>query len=202
MMTKTLLTLILAFAAVFGAGGFTLVELLVTIGIIALLIGILMPVLSKVRVSANRTACAAQLRDIGNFFQMYLNDGKNRLPRVNTMPSVQPPLNNAPSLIQLLEPYHHGATRVFECRQDSIRSMTAGAPAGFDTYYAREGSSYQYDPMLSIRAGDQIKDLGQYQHGRESRIVIMMDYEAFHGAPGSRGAKNYLFADMHVGDIE
>jgi prepilin-type N-terminal cleavage/methylation domain-containing protein/prepilin-type processing-associated H-X9-DG protein len=177
---------------------FTLVELLVVIGIIALLIGILLPVLSKVRVSANRTACAAQLRDIGNFFQMYLNDSKNRLPRVNTMPSIQPPINDAPSLVQLLEPYHKGATRVFECRADRIRSVTAGAPTGFDTYYAREGSSYQYDPSLSTHAGEQLKDQRLYQRGLQNRLVIMMDYEAFHVKPG----KNYLFADSHVGDIE
>ena len=51
--------------------GFTLVELLVVIGIIAVLIALLMPTLGKVRQSAQRTACRASLRDIGQRFQMY-----------------------------------------------------------------------------------------------------------------------------------
>jgi prepilin-type N-terminal cleavage/methylation domain-containing protein/prepilin-type processing-associated H-X9-DG protein len=60
--------------------GFTLVELLVVIGIIALLISILLPSLNKARQAANTVACLANQRSIGQALAIYVSEFKGALP--------------------------------------------------------------------------------------------------------------------------
>jgi len=65
----------------FFVRGFTLVELLVVIGTIALLISLLFPAFSAARRSAARTACQSNMRQLVNAFLMYVNENRGTFPR-------------------------------------------------------------------------------------------------------------------------
>ena len=71
---------------------FTLVELLVVIGIIAILIAILLPVLNKVKEQANATKCMANMRELAKNWYQYANENKGlsapgRLPKFDPVDS-------------------------------------------------------------------------------------------------------------------
>ncbi len=59
-----------------GRGGFTLIEILVVVAIIALLIAILIPSLAKARWQTKRIACSAHIHDLGTAFMMYAHGHK------------------------------------------------------------------------------------------------------------------------------
>src|SRR6188768_703565 len=83
--------------------GFTLVELLVVIGIIAILISLLLPSLARARKAAQTVACAANLRSILQATHIFASQNNGLLPGtayssakflfINPYEGIQPPTN-------------------------------------------------------------------------------------------------------------
>jgi len=110
---------------------YTLVELLVVIGIIAVLVGILLPVLNRARENGRRVGCASNMRQLAAAFQMYANENRQRFPFAAVGSHSDDPAdwiywqegrNLADSAIARYLGGGDGISRVFRCPSDDTDS--------------------------------------------------------------------------------
>ena len=71
-------------------GGFTLTELLVVIGLIAVLVSLLLPVIAKARAAAHSAGCLSNLRQMGVAWTTYTTENRGRLMEYQTWSPFNP----------------------------------------------------------------------------------------------------------------
>ncbi|MCC5789630.1 MAG: DUF1559 domain-containing protein [Opitutales bacterium] len=120
------------------ASGFTLIELLTVIAVVAILAGLLIPAVNRVRVTARQTVCASNMRQIGLALHMFANDHNGRLPGTAHFSENE-------SWIFTLAPYLDDV--------DEIR-ISPGDPRRDERLVERNSTSYVMNDLIFIQATD------------------------------------------------
>jgi len=186
---------------------FTMVELLVVMGIIALMAGLLQPAFLNSIHKAQSIQCAGNLRSIGIAASLAAADNNNLYPNINQVasstPAVYPP--GTPGLVGVLGPY--GITpNVVICPVDKARGASADCT---NMTYANPGSSYEWNPVFDDENPNVLVVYGGTRNGtapfpvNSSRVRLCYDYTGVHtshvtGAGVRYNARNVLYGDGRV----
>lgn len=192
--------------------GFTLVELLVVITVVAVLVGITLPALSGSRETSRRLKCLTNLKGLGVGFAVYMNDSKDLLPRAR--PLHQLSNENDPSLLDTMIQYldvpapqrtdpndlnspFTNVSEVFRCPSDIVGRDQA---TNFRPVWQSDGFSYEYFAGELMWGFEQLTlpepQAGvskAYQQPQWKDLAVILDFDDWH--PQRRGGipRNALY---------
>lgn len=184
--------------------GFTLVEILVVISIIALLAAILFPVFATSRRRAQNTMCLSNLAQIGKAVSMYAVDHDDRMPYAPSPDTKKRVMDGDPAIdtqtdkiIKKIPDFRtplaaYGATQaMFTCPMDHMSRLLLDEGGHKPTWVEECGASYAYDDKYALNGG---LFAGS---PRPSNRPVAWDMEGFHGDTTMPGYC-VVFADLHV----
>jgi prepilin-type processing-associated H-X9-DG protein len=201
--------------------GVTLLELVLAMGILAALMGVILPAVGAARIAAQRTVCASNMRSIGQALASYCVENRGRFPESTHSAALQ--LDRA--WIYTLAKHLGDIDRV---------RISPADPRG-EQRLANKGSSYVLNEYITVAGTDEtlsmqhvrrpsetmtvltasdrmsVTTFGDHTHSRNwfrlptnawNRILADIQPDR-HGGNASRvaGSANYLFADGHVESI-
>ena len=205
--------------------GFTLVELLVVVAIVALLAAILFPVFASARGKARQAACLSNLRQIGIAMALYAQDNDDQFPYAadpsdqHTVPNIwslsphYAQVQALPPLQDVLAPYLH-APAVWHCPSDTgfdtldmlPTGVSAIALAARPTAYAAFGTSYLFRTEAAILHLPWATLVGYDSaggaHGPSEINVLMDGNGSWHGGAGGQSRFDVLMADGRVVNVD
>ncbi len=200
-------------------GAFSLIELIVTISIIALLIAILLPALPLAIDSARRVACGSNLKNVGAAVEMYKNDFKEVFPLARYMSN--PWLSGLngdireeeaemalPSLPEATDAYMGEDSAAWVCPGDKVIAETPYTDAGgvsrtcgasYTYVFALAGQPYEQTFFATFLERQPVDTPVSYDFDGGTFVID----DRFGGgnvtADFFHATRNVLFADSHVG---
>jgi prepilin-type N-terminal cleavage/methylation domain-containing protein/prepilin-type processing-associated H-X9-DG protein len=158
---------------------FTLIEMLVVIGIIAILAALIYPALGTAKASAKTSSCLNNLRQIAFALQMYVNDDAGIMPTLQNRASTNDP---SPALDTVLPADAGNNQNMFGCPADNAQLFQT---TGTSYYWNFTVNGQNIDNLFSIAGGSQ-----------SSQVPLVSDKQAFH--PDTQSRVNILYADGHA----
>jgi prepilin-type N-terminal cleavage/methylation domain-containing protein/prepilin-type processing-associated H-X9-DG protein len=166
--------------------GFTLIEMLVTIAIIAILASLLLPALGRAKESGRAAACKSNLHQIGIALQLYVNENKERMPTLYDQKAGTNFDTNLATIDVVLS-NQLGSHQILRCPSDNAQ------------IFEQTGSSYSWNPLVNGQNADHLQILAT--NFPQAIIPLVFDKQQFHAVLGSKRAVNYLYADGHIKNL-